>query len=188
MLISLRGTNGSGKSTVIRNILAECAHKPVFGALGLRLPEAYRLDVVKVKKPVYLLGPYVSVCGGCDRLIPFDLIPRLITKYSEKGHVIFEGVIVGSIYGQVGQLMEKFGKDAVMVFLDTSLEECIRRVKSRRADRSDARPFNPKNLTTKFTSVQRVRDRALGDKILRVETVASDEAHTLIYKLLRGAR
>lgn len=187
MLISLRGTNGGGKSTVIRNLFVQCLAKPIYGVLGPRLPEAYRLEVPKCKKPVFVLGPYMTDCGGCDRLIPFSLIPELITRYAKKGHVVFEGVIVGSIYGQVGTLMEKFKKDAVLLFLDTSLETCIERVQSRRDGRSDAREFDPRNLTTKFKSTQAVKARVEAEKIMRVETTSSEDGHKKIIKLLQGA-
>ena len=189
MLISLRGTNGSGKSTVIRALFAESSKpKPKFGILGARLPEAYELTLPKIKKPVYVLGPYTTACGGCDRLIPFDIIPPLITKYAEKGHVIFEGVIVASIYGQIGTLLEQFKKDAVFLFLDTTLEECISRVKSRREDRIDLREFNPTNLTTKYRATQRVRERVLADGKMRVEAASSTDAHKAIIKLLQEAK
>lgn len=188
MLISLRGTNGSGKSTVIRALFDECPSKPIYGRLGIRLPEAYKLVVPKCKKPVYVLGPYVTACGGCDRLIPFDMIPDMIRRYAAKGHVIFEGVIVASIYGQVGALMEEFKKESIMLFIDTSLEECIRRVKSRRADRTDLREFNPKNLEQKYKATSRVREKVTADGIMRAETISSTDGHKRIVALLQGAK
>jgi thymidylate kinase len=186
VLISLRGTNGSGKSTVIKALFEACPPKrKINGVLGIRLPEAYELSVPKCKKPVFVLGPYVTACGGCDRLIPFDIIPPLIEKYAKRGHVIFEGVIVASIYGQVGALMEKYKKQSVMLFLDTTLEECIERVQSRRDKRDDDREFNPDNLKQKFKATQRVKEKVTTDGIMRVETAPSDTAHKKIIKLLQ---
>lgn len=194
MIISIRGTNGSGKSTIMRR-LVEIGSQPrerplppprrVYASLGSRLPEAYELYFQGVARPVYVLGPYhLTQCGGCDSIIPFDLIPKLIEQYAAKGHVVFEGVIVGSIYGQVGTLMERWGKDSVGLFLSTSQEECIRRVQARRDGRSDGRVFNPKNLMTKFGAVQSVRKRMLKDNIVRVEDVSSDDAVVRILSLL----
>ncbi len=190
MLLSLRGTNGSGKSTVIRKFFeANGGGRPIYSLMGPRLPEAYSVTVPGVKRPVYVLGPYnVTACGGCDRIIPFDNIPKLIEKYAAKGHVLFEGVIVGSIYGQVGELLEPYKKEAVLLFLDTTLEECIRRVKSRRDNRADEREFNPKNLATKYKATQRVKERAMADGIMRVVDVSSDDAHKVMVKLLKGAK
>lgn len=188
MLLSLRGTNGSGKSTVIRAFFAEYKHKPIYGVLGPRLAEANQVTVAKCAKPVFVLGPYQVVTGGCDRIIPFDLIPELINKYAARGHVIFEGVIVASIYGQIGTLMEKYKQEAVMLFLDTPLETCIERVQSRRNERSDGRTFDPSNLAQKYKACQRVKERAQKDKIMRVVEASSTEAHIVMAKLLRGAK
>jgi hypothetical protein len=173
---------------VIRNLFKEVPQKPRFGILGARLPEAYQLTIPKVKKPVAVLGPYTTACGGCDRLIPFSIIPDLILKYAKEGHVIFEGVIVASIYGQIGTLMEQFKKDAVFLFLDTSLEDCISRVRARREDRTDLREFNPTHLTTKYRATQRVHDKVKTDGIMRAETVSTEDAHKVLIKLLQGAK
>jgi hypothetical protein len=188
MIISLRGTNGSGKSTVIRALLSQCGSKPIYGALGHRLPEAYRLSVPRVKTDTFLLGPYTTECGGCDRLIPFELIPRLIENYAAKGHVIFEGVIVASMYGQVGRLLERWGKQAVLLMLETSLDECVARVRGRRSGRGDTRVFDPSHLARKFEAVRRVGERAQADGILRVETVADTDAVKLMITMLQRAK
>jgi hypothetical protein len=152
------------------------------------LPEAYNFTVPGCEKGAFVLGPYMTACGGCDRLLPFDIIPQLIRKYAARGHVIFEGVIVGSIYGQVGAMMEQWGKDAVLLILDTSLEECISRVESRRRERADMRDLDPKNLTTKYKATLRVAERVKADGIMQVRWVKSETAHLDIIKLLQGAK
>ena len=60
MLINLRGTSGSGKSTAILTVLARFPHKPIYGALGGRLPEAYALTVPGCDRTAYVLGPYLT--------------------------------------------------------------------------------------------------------------------------------
>lgn len=184
-LVSIRGTNGSGKSTIVNELLKTPDIRPIYGALGSRNPEAYQLALPGVGAPVFVLGPYQRTqCGGCDSIIPFDTILDLLQKYAVKGHVIFEGVIVGSIYGRVGTLMEQWGKNAVAVFLDTTEEECIRRVQARRDSREDARAFNPKNLSSKYRAVLGVKKKMLNEDIVRVETVSSDGAGQRILDIL----
>lgn len=185
MLINIRSTNGGGKSTVVRNLFAEGKVRPIKARLGPRLPEAYELTLPKCK-PTFVLGPYETVCGGCDRLIPFDLIPVMISEYAKKGHVIFEGVIISSVFGQVGTLMEQHGKDAVMLFLDTSLEECINRVQNRRDGRDDDRDFDPSNLALKYRSNERVKEKVKAAGIIKAVTANSTDAHKIILKLLQG--
>jgi hypothetical protein len=64
MLINLRGTSGSGKSTAVLGLLAQCPHKPIYGALG-RLPEAYGLCARPVR-------------GAAGNFRPFN--PNLLTQ------------------------------------------------------------------------------------------------------------
>lgn len=153
MLISIRGSNGSGKSTVVQGLLKVGSPVPLYGLLGPRMPEAYRLTLEGVEPPVFVLGPYHVASGGLDQVQPYDLNLDLINKYAPKGHVVFEGVLVSSSYGRVGRLMEEHGQNAVMAFLTTSLEQCISNVQKRRDARADARPFDPKNLTTKYNQI-----------------------------------
>src|SRR5262245_48356036 len=149
MLINLRGTSGSGKSTVVRNLMAQTGCKPIYGALGLRLPEAYQL---KLPQPVYVLGPYTTACGGgCDQVQPFALIPEMIERYAKRGCVIFEGLLMSTFFGEVGRLLMETGDSAVM-FLDTPLRICIDRVKARRRAAGNFRPFNSNLLAQKYAT------------------------------------
>src|SRR5690606_34634055 len=99
MLINLRGTNGSGKSTIIRRLFEQYNPRQRYGCLGLPRAEANELRVPRVAKPVYILGPYSTPTGGCDSIQPYDLILELMEKYAARGHVIFEGVLISSSYG-----------------------------------------------------------------------------------------
>jgi hypothetical protein len=158
MLINVRGTNGAGKTTVIRELMALCPHKLIYGVLGPRLPEAYLL---MLPQPVYVLGPYLIPCGGCDRIQPFALVPPLIEKYAQRGHVVFEGLLMSTFYGEVGRLTE--AHDSVVMFLDTPLDVCIARVEARRAAAGNFRPFNPKLLIEKYNTIIKVQVRGAGD-------------------------
>lgn len=188
MIISLRGTHGSGKSTVVRALFKICKAQPFYGALGPKLPEAYAFTAPKGKEPLfYVVGPYTTVCGGCDRIQPFDLILDLIQKYAAKGHVLFEGAIIGCVYGRTGTLMEPYGQEGVFLVLDTPMEECIRRVKGRRGERSDDREFNPKNLEYKYKQLASVVAKVEQEKVLRVVRVSSDDAADMIIRLFKEA-
>ena len=120
---------------MVRALFQQGTVKRIYGVLGLRQPEAYQLRFPECAADVFVLGPYQTATGGCDRIQHYERIPPLIEKYAARGHVIFEGVIVSSTYGQVGALLERWGKQAVMLTLDTPLEECVRRVNVRRGPR-----------------------------------------------------
>lgn len=165
--------------------MAECKVKPIYGALGPRMPEAYELMVPKCKTKTYLLGPYLTDCGGCDRLIPYELIPDLIKKYAPKGHVLFEGIIVTSVYGQVGALMEQWKKNSIFLFLDTTLDECLNRIEKRRDKGRDDRLI--KNVSAKYDTALRVKKKVLEDNIMTAMDVSSATAKEVILKLLQRA-
>lgn len=172
MIINIRGTNGSGKTTIVLALMQGAARvTPIRGVLGPRKPEAYELVFEDIADPVFVLGSYhlaktadgdpLSLgTSGCDQIQPYDLILDLLRKYAPRGHVLFEGVLVSSSYGRVGRLMEEFGPErAVMAFLDTTLEACIANVQKRRDGQGDTRPFNPHNLTTKFNQIKGGKDK-----------------------------
>lgn len=190
MIISIRGTNGSGKSTIVRKLVAGYLQKKIYGILGARLPEAYFLVVPKVAKPVYVLGPYENTAvSGCDQVQPYDLILDLIEKYARRkeGHVVFEGVILSSSYGRVGRLMEEWGQEAVMAFLDTPLETCLKNVQARRDTKKNAKPFNPKNTTSKFEQIYGSRQNIIDAGTLRVVDISMDTGYDTVLKLLKEA-
>ena len=162
MIINIRGTHGSGKSTLVAGLLASHPHVPL--GEGKR-PEGYKVTAAGLKRPVYVVGPYTTACGGCDAVQPYDLIWPRVEEYAKKGHVLFEGALVSSSVGNIGRAMAaRRQKDCVVCFLDTPVEECLVRIQRRRAARGDERPLNPANTVSKHQSVERSRPKmeALG--------------------------
>jgi hypothetical protein len=152
MLISLRGTHGSGKSTAVKNLLTRYSGKEILGEKGK--PEGYKLEVPWLKLPVYVVGSYRTACGGCDGIQPYALIWPRIVEYAKGGHVLFEGALVSSSYGNIGRASEIYGSECVFAFMDTPLATCIKWVKARRAARGDKKPLNPHNLVQKYKAVK----------------------------------
>lgn len=198
MIISLRGTNGSGKSWVIRQLLdvggarlnsstSEVGlYQGIVGRLGPKRPEAYKLKLPGVTKPTHVLGPYVgNNCCGLDQVTMFEIIPKLIEDYASRGHVVFEGVLISTMYGVIGDLMERWGKQSVFLTLTTPLEQCINQVNARRGDKG---PINPKLMTDKFRAIQRVHDRVVSEGIMDAELTSSTDACGRIIELLRKAK
>lgn len=173
----------------MRGVLKSASRKTaIYGLLGPRMPEAYELLFDDIKAPVYVLGSYHVQSGGCDQIQPYDLILDLIRKYAPKGHVLFEGVLVSSSYGRVGALMEEWGQDAVMAFLDTSLEQCIKNVQKRRKEKGDVREFNPHNLTTKYNQIVKGKVKIAEAGRLRVVTLNFGKGTEQVLDLLRSAQ
>lgn len=152
MIISLRGTHGSGKSTVVKTILDRYPSE----RLGTeKKPLGYQLSVPGLDRPLMIVGGYKTACGGCDGIQPYDLIWPRVQEYATIGHVLFEGALVSSSYGNIGRASEVYGNDVVFAFMDTPLEVCIQWIKNRRATRGDVREFNPRNCVSKFKTVLR---------------------------------
>jgi hypothetical protein len=179
MLINVRGTSGAGKSTVVRSLLAQCPPAPIHGVLGPGLPEAYRLTL-PLGVPVFIIGPYETPCGGCDRILPLALVPQLIEKYAQQGHVVFEGLLMSTFYGAIGRLTEAHA--SVVLFLDTPLRVCIERVKARRRAAGNFRPFNPKGLAAKHATITRLKPK-FGPRAL---TVSDRDATATIMRLVQS--
>ncbi len=187
MIVSVRGTNGSGKSTVVRGLMDLGTARPIYGLLGASKPEAYELSLDKIEQFVYVIGPYQVPTGGCDQIHPYETIIALIEKYMKRGHVLFEGVIVGSVWGRVGVILDSIGKDSIIVILTTSLEECISRVQVRRDSKGIVKLLNPKNLEFKYYAIAKMRENRLKEDVVRIIDTPSEGGVDVIYGLLMEA-
>lgn len=181
-VLNIRGTHGSGKSSIVKHILTQHTHQPL--GSGKR-PEGYKVSIPGLSKPLYVVGPYQTACGGADAIQPYDLIWPRVLRYARLGHVIFEGALVSSCVGAVGEALAK-RKDAVACFLDTPLELCLERIQTRRALKGDHRPLDPKNTAAKHASSQRARGR-LEELGLRCVTLNHKKANKQVLELLHAA-
>lgn len=152
IMVSLRGTHGSGKSTVVKSILDKFSHEAISGD---KKPNGYSVQIPYLSDPLYVVGAYTTACGGCDGIQPYSLIWPRVEDYFSKGHVLFEGALISSSYGNIGRASEKFGDQVVFAFMDTPLQTCIDRILQRRSARGVDKPFNPKNTISKYNCVLR---------------------------------
>ena len=152
MIVNIRGTNGSGKSTVVKRFLKDYPTTEVFGALGPKRPEAYQVKIPG-RKLLYVIGPYQTATGGVDAMscTAEELIARL-EKYHKKGHILFEGVVISTYYGAVGEWLQKYKGEARVVFMDTSLALCLDGIKERGGS-------GTKNVAGKIEAIKRVQER-----------------------------
>jgi dephospho-CoA kinase len=184
MLINLRGTNGSGKTTAVNALLHRANARAIYGVLGASHPEAYRVRLPGVEQDAFIIGPYDCPTGGCDRIQPFELIEPLIVNYAAQGHVIFEGLLIACCYGTIGKLLERRGRDALILFLDTPVELCIERVNARRLERGDVREFDSAHLIQKHATIARLKQKIDATGTIRTALVSSTNAASAIIKCL----
>jgi hypothetical protein len=173
LIINIRGTNGSGKSTVVREVMASCSPAvPIFGLLGLKIPEAYAL---RRAPNWYVIGPYVTPTGGCDVVGSTDKVLVLLEKYLRRGSLVFEGAMLSDHIGTVGTWLEA-QSDVVVAYMTTPLDECVRRVVARRQQSGNNGSFNPeKTLRPRQKPIDRTR------------AVFSERGHVRVVDLSIGA-
>lgn len=149
-ILRISGTFGSGKTTAARDFL-KYPHQELLGSDGKL--KGYKIDA-GLRSPVFLLGSYRNVCGGCDGIPTQAEIAERILKAHPAGHVLYEGALVsGAGVGGAITLATRHISSTVYAFLDTPLELCIERVRARRVASGNLKPFDPKNTVEKFRSV-----------------------------------
>lgn len=156
-IVNLRGTHGSGKSTVVTKIMAK------YGATwDTKHKQGYNVELPN-GEVLRIVGRYETACGGCDGIQPYsDIWPAVIWGLSLCDHVLFEGVLVSTTYGSIGEASEKFGDQFVFAFMDTPLEECVRRVNARRAARGVDPITDTKNIDSKYATIARLGMKLAG--------------------------
>ena len=101
MIINLRGTSGSGKSTVVRRVMEKYSQAST-GAInpqfsdGRKQPIGYAcLPPDADVQPLWIPGHYETACGGCDTLKTVDQVYKEVTSAAELSYsVLFEGLMI----------------------------------------------------------------------------------------------
>jgi hypothetical protein len=166
-IVAIKGTNGSGKSSVVRTLIA---HLGKAATLRFNNKEAgYRCKYRE--QALFVLGKYKSACGGLDSSFSYpgaaDDVLICLDALAAKGHVVCEGVIAISSYGfdrvtRFADQQKKKGRHVIFARLDTPAELCIDRVHQRRSEAGNRKPFNPEKLLHKYESVLRSQEKLRG--------------------------
>lgn len=171
-IINVRGTNGSGKSWVVKQLIdrfryEHCGNYLYFPTLKL-----------------YIIGRYfrknvLIPTGGCDQL-KIGEVDSMIAELSEKGNVLFEGAKESRTFNR----WTKY-KDAEYVYLNTSLEDCInQRTKRRNGKGVD---YGDDELIKGFEQTTWVMRKML-DNGFKVYHVSSKDCVELVVNMLMKAR
>jgi hypothetical protein len=119
---------------------------------------------------VFVVGPYVTACGGCDAIATQDEICDRIRIYSGLGDVLVEGLLMSHSFARYvaldRELLARDGTHCIWAFLDTPLEVCLDRVRARRNERAlltgtDRGELNTKNTTDKWNDNKEVYEKFL---------------------------
>lgn len=160
MIVNLRGTSGSGKSHIVRQIMDLHGGKDAFTPEmmeGRRLPVGY----LSPNGRLYIPGHYETPCGGCDTFSKepikgMDAIFSFIRQKAAQYNVLFEGLLMSEEVRRTVQLSCDFPAQVMVFEINLSGEECLAAINSRRLARNpEAQPVNPHNTLNRRAVIHR---------------------------------
>lgn len=189
-VINIRGTSGSGKTTVVRRLMEQHMNdtvdvRGIFG--GRERLIGHRLD------SLFILGNYSGAdCGGCDGFswkgAADDICARVVEE-ARHGPVVFEGLMCSG-YGtqRFIDLQQHEHVQLHILQLTTPLADCLasvqeRRVKAAAKKGKDPLPLNPKNTSEKWHGTMK-GSQNLERVGIAVEYVGRDAAFTRALDLI----
>lgn len=138
-IMDVRGTHGSGKSWVMKQLLAENTNGSIIRDgkhVGYHLPD---LDAA-------IVGRYDTDCGGCDGIKTADEVVRRVRDFSSVyRHTLLEGILVAHTFSRYSALANEL-PNYRFFFLNTPLENCIARVRARRRRAGNVKELDPGNV------------------------------------------
>lgn len=180
-VINLRGTGGSGKSTVVRRIMALATTKIPSFEPERRQPIGYFIHF-KTPPNLYIPGHYETACGGCDTIKTPDRVYELVRYAVNMGlNVLYEGIIVQDDIKRCldlnRELRARRQNGVLVIELDTKIDDCLAGIQARRDERGEAKPLNPKNTVDRMQRVHRscFKLRDAGVNVLRLSREAAYE-------------
>jgi hypothetical protein len=164
-VVAIKGTNGSGKSTAVRALIDHLGKQSI---LRVNSKEAgYRCKYEDGS--LFVLGKYkTAACGGLDSSFSYggaaDDLLLCIDKLAPQGHVCCEGVIAIASYGhqrmtRFAEKLKRRGHRMIFARIDTPAELCVERVKRRRLEAGNVKPFNPEGLLHKYESILKSQEK-----------------------------
>lgn len=169
MIIQIRGTSGSGKTTAAMSL--QCAlndNNYVERQVSQNNRKQPLLHIYKPQAPnqpyFAFLGHYNTPCGGVDtitsRLQAFELADTYDAT-DPLTYIIMEGVIMSDDVSMTVVLAKEH--DVVVYQLTTPLDVCLKSIEGRRAAKlkpgQEAKPLNPANTSKRIPAIQRACDR-----------------------------
>jgi hypothetical protein len=189
VIINLRGTSGSGKSHIVREIMASVGGKDAFVRIkedGRKQPLGYLSPPYTSWAPqngnihsgqLFIPGHYETACGGCDTIHGNDRIFELVRMAAGEGHdVLFEGLILSVEFNRTLALWtDRFPLKVMAV--NIPLDQCLESIMTRRRIKNpDAKDVNPYNTTNKHKQTIRSMERL---QQAGVDTFIGDRAQVL---------
>ena len=183
MIINIRGTSGSGKSFIVKKIMADFETKISLKTPNRKQPVGYLLKHPE-RQSLFVPGHYETPCGGCDTLKTFDQTFELVRNAAREGNnVLLEGLLLNAEFRHTALLAQEF--EVRVLALNVPLEVCLASVNRRRREKKpEATDVNPENTTSKWNQTKRCVDR-LVEAGVTCHWGNREETETLARQLLK---
>jgi hypothetical protein len=160
VIIQVRGTSGSGKTTVMNRLMMLLGPYQPIHKDGRKKPLYYRFR--STPYPL-VLGHYESPCGGCDTIgsarAVYDLIAdlRKDDPTGDRPPILCEGLLLSEDVKWTTALAE--WEEVRCVFLTTPLDTCLAQIGERRKAAGNESDVNPLNTTNRVATIARARTK-----------------------------
>lgn len=185
MIIQVAGTNGSGKSTVVRAVMDAGSARPVEEDGRVR---GYAVALPGTGPFLHVVGEYGhAATGGCDTIKSVvDIYARVAEAADQGCHVLFEGIrALNQTRGP--RLVAQVRVPFVVLLLEVPLGTALRSIDARRAARGDAAfAADTRDVTNNHVRARNYAAR-MRDAGARVVRATRAEAPGRILAMLRGA-
>ena len=187
MIIQIRGTSGSGKTTAMRAVMAFFQGWQPHMVEGRRKPLWYTTQAHG--RTLVVLGHYEIDCGGCDTIgsAPdvYEVCRQAIGMYGPRIVVLSEGLLWGEDVKWSLDLVKQ-GYPVRPFFLTTTLEECLRRVELRQDGREPKdKERVVRKLTRRITTIESARRRLVAAGV-ECRRCSSSQAPRLVLNVIRS--
>ena len=178
-VFDIRGTNGSGKSSLVRNILKR--HKN-----ELKLDEDIPYHFIP-ELNLCVLGRYDKQGSGVDNIKGSDRLQEFMRDKLKHHNVMLEGVIVSHVFERWDKMADSENWNYHFFYLKVDIEECIERVKERRAKNDNNKPYDPKNTIRFAKQTDRTIDKLRSNNrdITIIENGTQKEAYKVVMRQLK---
>lgn len=197
--INIRGTGGSGKSTLVKRVTELYPHHANIIEKGRKRAMATchwfaeedegKLPPDSFRPPgLFVPGHYETACGGCDTVKTVDKVYEMVraATLGDENNAMYEGIMVMDDVTravQFDQDLKKKGRRLVVISLTTSIEECLEGIRARKEARGDPKPLNEKNtrerMKRQVNSLHRLKQAGV-----ELRKLSRDDAFIQIRELL----
>lgn len=175
-IINIRGTSGTGKSTLARQIMANYRLISKYTRIGRKQPLGYRYQHPMREFPdLGVVGHYETDCGGADTITDYDDLMQLVMQGAAQGmDVLFEGLLFSGDVKRTAVLREWAEKQGIplhVIAIQLPLDECVASVNLRRAAKAERLGRTPKGDVNPKNTIAKHRGLTLACNRLEAEGV-----------------